>query len=461
MIVDATDLERLAGDLSGELIVPTDPIYDAARGVWNAMIDRRPAAIARCTTTSDVAVVIDFAVRKEIPLAVRGGGHNVAGTATCDDGLVLDVSPMKSIQVDAEARRAKAGGGVLWGEFDAETQKVGLATTGGLIPSTGIAGFTLGGGLGHLMRSYGLACDNLLSATVVTADGSRVRASSDQNPDLLWALRGGGGNFGVVTEFEFQLHEISPTLLAGRLAHPLTRARDALRLYREFTAAAPDSLIVYGSLSRGPDGDPRMGMRPVFNGRMDEGQSILSPLRKFGPPILDDIQPRSYIDVQKIVEPAFPPGRLNYWKANFIDNLSDELIEILIEAIDRAPSPYSMIALEPMGGAVARVTETATAFEHRRHAYSLLILSGWVSAADTEANVAWARQVWEETRPLSSSAVYVNYLGTEGDERVRQAYGVNHARLARLKRKYDPDNIFRLNQNIAPAPAESDDSDAN
>jgi FAD/FMN-containing dehydrogenase len=451
--VDPADLERLAGDISGQLIVPTHRDYDAARAVWNGMIDRRPAAIVRCATTSDVAAVIVFAAGKEVPLAVRGGGHNIAGSATCDNGLVLDLSPLKSIEVDAGARRAKAAGGVVWGEFDVETQEVGLATTGGLIPSTGIAGFTLGGGLGHLMRSYGLGCDNLLSAEVITADGSRVRASSDQNPDLLWALRGGGGNFGVVTEFEFQLHELAPTLLAGRLAHPLTRARDALRLYRDFTAAAPDSLIVYGSLSTGPDGDPRMGMRPVFNGPLDQGQSILRSLREFGPPILDDIGPRAYLDVQKIVEPAFPPGRLNYWKANFVDHLSDELIEILIEAISRVPSPYSMIALEPMGGAVARVSDTATAFEHRRHAYSLLILSGWVSDAETEANVAWARQLWELTRPLSSDAVYVNYLGTEGDERVRQAYGVNHARLSQLKRKYDPDNLFRLNQNIEPAPA--------
>lgn len=454
MIVDPLDFQRLAGDISGQVIVPTHRDYDAARRVWNGMIDKRPAAIARCATADDVAAAIAFAAGKEISVAVRGGGHNIAGNATCDDGLMIDLSPLKSIEVDGNRRRARAGGGVVWGEFDAQTQKLGLATTGGLMPSTGIAGFTLGGGLGHLMRSYGLACDNLLSAEVVAADGRRIEASADQNPDLLWALRGGGGNFGVVTTFELQLHAVGPILLAGRLAHPLSRARAALRFYRDFTAAAPDSLIVYASLSTGPEGDPRMGMRAVFNGPLEEGRSILRPLREFGNPVLDEIEPRPYLDVQKIVEPGFPPGRLNYWKANFLDALSDELIDILIDAIGRVPSPFSSIAVEQMGGAVGRVSETATAFQHRRSAYSLLILSGWVDAADSDANVAWARELWELTRPLSSSAVYVNYLGAEGEERVRDAYGVNHTRLSELKRKYDPGNFFRLNQNIEPARVE-------
>ena len=377
----------------------------------------------------------------------------VAAT-TCDDGLVIDLSPMKDIAIDREACRARAGGGVLWGEFDAATQNVGLATTGGLIPSTGIAGFTLGGGLGHLMRRHGLACDNLLSAEVVTAAGDRVRATVNEHPDLFWALRGGGGNFGVVTEFEFQLHEVGPMLLAGRLAHPLSKARDALRFYRDFCASASDELIVYAGLSTGPDGDPRVGWRPVFIGPVAGGESLLAPLRAFGAPIVD-IAPRRYVDIQRIVEPAFPPGRLNYWKASFVDELSDDLIDILIEAFARVPSPYSNIAIEPMGGAVARVAETATAFQHRTPAFSLLVLSGWISDADTEANVAWARELWERTRPLSSAAVYVNYLGAEGDQRVLDAFGGNHARLAQVKQIYDPGNVFRLNQNIKPALAGS------
>ncbi len=450
------EILRLAREIAGQVIVPDDADYDAARRVWNGMIDKRPAAIVRCSSADDVAAAIALALKTELSVAVRGGGHNVAGNATCDDGLVIDLSPMKDIEIDREACRARAGGGVLWGEFDAATQNVGLATTGGLIPTTGIAGFTLGGGLGHLMRSYGLACDNLLSAGVVTAAGERVRAGVNENPDLFWALRGGGGNFGVVTEFEFQLHEVGPTLLAGRLAHPLSKARDALRFYRDFCASAPDELIVYAGLSTGPDGDPRLGWRPVFSGPVADGESVLAPLRAFGAPLLDDIEPRRYVDIQRIVEPAFPPGRLNYWKASFVDELSDELIDILIEAFARVPSPYSNIAIEPMGGAVARVAETATAFQHRTPAFSLLVLSGWVSDADSEANVAWARELWEHTRPLSSAAVYVNYLGAEGDQRVLDAFGVNHARLAQVKQAYDPSNFFRLNQNIKPALADSD-----
>src|SRR2546428_4726276 len=269
-----SEILRLAREIAGQVIVPDDADYDTARRVWNGTIDKRPAAIVRCSGADDVAAAIALAVATEMSVAVRGGGHNVAGNATCDDGLVIDLSPMKAIEIDQEACRARAGGGVLWGEFDAATQDVGLATTGGLIPSTGIAGFTLGGGLGHLMRSYGLACDNLLSADVVTAAGERGRAGVAENPDLFWALRGGGGNFGVVTEFEFQLHEVGPTLLAGRLAHPLSKARDALRFYRDFCASAPDELIVYAGLSTGPDGHPRLGWRPVFSGRVARGESV-------------------------------------------------------------------------------------------------------------------------------------------------------------------------------------------
>jgi FAD binding domain/Berberine and berberine like len=448
------DVGRLAAEIAGEVITPDRAEYEAARRVWNGMIDQRPAVIARCEGTDDVAAAIAFAADLQMPVAVRGGAHNIAGNATCDDGLVIDLGGMKRIEVDREARRVRAAGGVNWGEFDRATQREWLATTGGLMPSTGIAGFTLGGGLGHLMRSHGLACDNLVSAEVVTADGTRLRADEDHHADLFWALRGGGGNFGVVTEFEFRLHDVGPQLLAGRIAHRLTDARDAFRFYRDFCADAPDSLIVYGSLTTGPDGEPRLGWRAVVNAPLSEADSLIAPLRAYGAPILDDIQPRPYVDIQRIVEPAFPPGRLNYWKANFVDQLSDELIDILIDAIRRVPSPYSIIALEQMGGAVSRVAQAATAFQHRSPAFSLLILSGWTNAADNEANVAWTRELWEQTRPLTSSAVYVNYLGSEGGQRVRDAFGANHDRLARVKRQYDPGNFFRLNQNIQPAPAD-------
>jgi FAD/FMN-containing dehydrogenase len=337
--------------------------------------------------------------------------------------------------------------------LDEATQQHGLATTGGLIPTTGIAGFSLGGGLGHLMRSCGLACDNLLSAEVVTADGNRLRVDAEHHPDLFWALRGGGGNFGVVTEFEFRLHEVGPVLLGGRIAHSLADARDALRFYRDFCETAPDSLIVYAGLATGPDGAPRLGWRAVVNGPVDGADQLVAPLRAYGTPVLDDIRPQSYVEIQRIVEPMFPRGRQNYWKASFVDELSDELIDVLVEAMQRVPSPYTIIAIEQMGGAMARLPDTATAFQHRKHAFSLLILSGWEDPADTDANVAWTRQLWEDTRPLASSAVYVNYLGTEGDQRVRDAFGVNHERLARVKAQYDPGNLFRLNQNIRPARA--------
>ena len=451
MIVERPDFERLSGHIAGELILPDDARYEVARRVWNGMIDRRPLGIARCVDADDVLAAVAFASNNEIAVAVRGGSHNIAGNATCDHGLVIDLSPMKSIEVDHAHRRARAGGGVLWGEFDIATQKVGLATNGGLMPSTGIAGFTLGGGLGHLMRSCGLACDNLLSAEVVTADGRKVRASVDQNDDLLWALRGGGGNFGVVTAFEFQLHAVGPNLLGGRLIYRLADARDVLRFYRDFMAHAPDSLIVYAGFATSPDGEPRLGLRAVFNGPVAEGQSLLEPLRHFGTPVMDDIEPRLYVEIQKIVEPMFPPGRLNYWKASFIDDLSDELIDILVAAYRQVPSPYSNIALEPMGGAIAGVPVEATAFHHRTPAFSLLLLGGWLDPSASDVNIAWVRELWEQTHPLSSSAVYVNYLGAEGDARIRDAYGPNHTRLSRLKRQYDPGNFFRLNQNIEPA----------
>ena len=445
------DVARLAAEISGPVITRGDAEYEPARRVWNGMIDRRPAAIARCVTADDVAVAIAFAAQAQLPVAVRGGSHNIAGNATCDDGLVIDLGAMKRIDVDPQARRARAAGGVTWGEFDRATQRDGLATTGGLMPSTGIAGFTLGGGLGHLMRSCGLACDNLLSAEVVTADGTCLRADPDHEPELFWALRGGGGNFGVVTEFEFLLHTVGPELLGGRIQHSLANARDALRFYRAFCAEAPDELIVYCGLATAPDGDLRLGWRAVVNAPLTQSEAVVARLRAFGPPLLDDVRPQSYLEIQRIVEPAFPPGRLNYWKANFLDELSDELIDVLIDAMRRVPSRHTIIAIEQMGGAVARVAETATAFQHRRPAFSLLILSGWEDAADTDANVAWTRELWDLTSPLSSPAVYVNYLGAEGEQRVRDAFGVNHERLARVKRQYDPGNFFRLNQNIAPA----------
>ena len=450
MSIERAALQELAGELAGKVVLPRDAGYEVARRVWNGMIDKRPAGIVRCAGTDDVLVAIAFARAHGLGVAVRGGGHNIAGNATCDGGIVVDLSPMSRVEVDQSNRRARVGGGATISQLDVATQSFGLATTGGIMPTTGVGGFTLGGGLGVLMRSYGLACDNLLSAEVVTAEGRVVRASTNENPDLFWALRGGGGNFGVVTSFEFQLHEVGP-LLTARIAHPWSKAREALRFFRDFLLQAPDGLVAYQTLGTDDDGRPEVYMRAEWNGPISEGESVVAPLRRFGSPTFDDCKPMLYVDVQKIVEPAFPPGRLNYWKANFVEDLSDELIDVMIDSFSSVPSPFSMIALEQMGGAVVRVPETATAFQSRTAAFSLLILSGWVDPADTDVNVAWAREVWERARPLSSSGVYVNYLGTEGEQRVRAAYGVNHARLREVKRKYDPHNFFQLNQNIEPA----------
>jgi FAD binding domain/Berberine and berberine like len=450
MSIERAAFQELAGELAGKVVLAEDAGYEVARRVWNGMIDKRPAGIVRCAGSDDVLAVTSFAKAHGLAVAVRAGGHNIAGNGTCDGGIVVDLSPLNGVEVDQSNRRARVGGGTTISQLDVATQRFGLATTGGIMPTTGVGGFTLGGGLGVLMRSYGLACDNLLSAEVVTADGRRLRASATENTDLFWGLRGGGGNFGVVTSFEFQLHEVGP-LLTARIAHPWSKAREALRFFRDFLLEAPDGLVAYLTLGTHIDGQPAVFLRGEWNGPISEGESVVAPLRRFGSPIRDDCEPMLYVDVQKIVEPAFPPDRLNYWKANFVEDLSDELIDVMIDSFSSVPSPYSMIALEQMGGAVARVPDSATAFQSRNAAFSLLILSGWVDPADSDVNVAWTRDVWERTQPLSSSGVYVNYLGTEGEGRVRAAYGVNHARLTEIKRKYDPQNFFRLNQNIEPA----------
>jgi FAD/FMN-containing dehydrogenase len=450
------DLLVLRSQLQGHLIPPDDMEYEAARRVWNGMIDKRPRAIARCAGAADVAAVVQFAEGHGLPVSVRGGGHGVAGNAVCDDGLVIDLSPMKEIRVDREHRFVRAGGGVVWGEFDAETQTYGLATTGGLVSTTGIAGLTLGGGLGYLMRSYGLACDNLVSIAMVTAGGERLIASQSENQDLFWAVRGGGGNFGIVTAFAFQLYAVGPLLLAGPVEYPLAQAGDVLRSYRDWSLTAPDEVSVYATLSTAADGSPRVVLQAVYNGSLETATSVLDPLRHFGAPILDDIRPRHYVEIQRMVDVRYPPGRLNYWKANFLDQLGDELIDVVVDAYSRVPSPFSVIDFEPMGGAVARIGAMDTAFSHRHAAFSLLLLGRWDDPMANEANIAWVRELWQRTQPLSSAGVYVNYLGTEGDERIRAAYGANYDRLVAVKQRYDPHNVFRLNQNIPPVAVSRD-----
>ena len=439
--------------LRGALLRPGDDGYEAARTLWNAMIDKRPALIVRCVGVADVIQAVNFARTHDLLVAVRGGGHNVAGNAVCDGGLMIDLSPMKSVHVDPVRRTARAEPGATWRDFDHETQAFGLATTGGVIPTTGVAGLTLGGGIGWLMGSYGLSCDNLLSVDVVTADGRLLQASATENPDLFWGVRGGGGNFGVVTSFEYQLHAVGQ-VLGGMVIHPVERARDVLKFYREFTRTAPDALTSMAVCLTSPEGAPVVALLVCYNGPLAEGEKVLQPLRAFGPPVADHIGPMAYTALQNMLEAGFPAGLQNYWKSNFLQDLSDDAIAVMVDGFAQMPAPTSALAIEHISGAVSRVSEDATAFTHRQAPYNLLIVGIWPDLANNDTNIRWVRQTWDAMQPFSSGGVYVNYLGQaadEGAERIKEAYGVaKYERLLALKKQYDPTNLFRLNQNINP-----------
>jgi FAD/FMN-containing dehydrogenase len=434
--------------LRGELLRPGDEGYDPARRVWNAMIDRRPALIVRCAGVADVRRAVDFAHEHRLLVAVRGGGHNVAGSAVCDGGLVVDLSRLKGMRVDPARRTARAEAGLTWAEFDRETQAFDLAVTGGAISSTGIAGLTLGGGQGWLMRKHGLTSDNLLSVDLVTADGELLTASADEHADLFWGLRGGGGNFGVATSFEYRLQPES-VLLAGMLLHPLERAGDLLRHWREITADAPDELTSAAALLTSPEGAPLAAVLVFYAGALDEGERMVRPLRDFGPPLADLVGPMPYVQVQTLLDASFPAGVRNYWKSNYLTGLTDKAIDALAARFAEVPSPLSSVLLEHVGGAMGRQAQDATAFPHRGARYNFLVISRWVEPTEDQANVGWARAVAAEMQPLFSG-IYVNYMGAEDDEQVRAAYGASYARLATLKAKYDPTNFFSQNQNVRP-----------
>lgn len=453
--IDDEAVAAFRDDFRGPLLQPGDEGYDAARRIWNAMIDRRPTLIAQCTGVGDVMRAVDFARRHDLLLAVRGGGHNVAGNAICDDGLVIDLSPMKGIRVDPAARTVRAEGGVTWGELDRETQAFGLATVGGTVSTTGIAGLTLGGGFGWLMRRHGLACDNLLAADVVTADGRLLRASATENPELFWGLRGGGGNFGIAASFEFRLHEVGPTVLAGPIFHPIEAARDLLRFFGEHGPTLPETVGCMAALVTSPDGIPLAALFPVYAGPLDRGEEALRPLRQLGSPVADLVAPTPYRMAQTMFDAAFPAGLRNYWKSSFLRGLDATAIDAMVDHFRRAPSPHAGIAIELFGGAVGRVGWDETAFVHRNSPFDTILFSAWDGPARDQENVAWVRELWQALQPSAIGAVYVNYLGDardEGVDRVRAAYGdAAHQRLAALKRMYDPTNLFSMNQNIAPA----------
>jgi FAD/FMN-containing dehydrogenase len=448
--VDGSGLESFRHRLSGVLVCPGDQNYEAARAVWNGMIDRRPALIAYCAKRQDVIEAVDFARTTGILTAVRSGGHNIAGASLCDGGLVIDLSPMNRVTVDPASRTARAEGGALLADLDAATQAHGLATTTGVNSDTGLIGLTLGGGIGRLGRKHGLSCDNMLSAEIVTADGQVLNASEHENADLFWGLRGGGGNFGIVTAITYRLHPLGPTVLAGSLVYEWKSVRDALRLYAEFSAAAPDALCADAALITMPDGSHGFAISAFYAGPMDDGERILRPLRQALTPVADRIGPISYVQLQKAGDASFPRGHRFYWKAQFLREITKAAADPLIDRFPSVPSPRSFFVFQQVGGAIGRVPRAATAYANRGAAYDTFPVSIWTDPAADEANMAWAREMYGALRPFAMEGVYVNNLGDEGDDRVKAAYGENYDRLVTLKRKYDPNNLFRLNQNVRP-----------
>jgi FAD/FMN-containing dehydrogenase len=435
----------------GHLISREDSDYDGFRRIWNGMIDRRPAIIARCMTANDVRMAVKLARAERLPISIRSGGHGVAGNAVCEGGVMIDLSAMKDIRVDAGARHAVAAPGVLWGEFDRATQTHGLATTGGQVSHTGIAGLTLGGGLGYLMGKHGAACDNLLSLDVVTADGECMVASEEQNPDLFWAMRGAGGNFGIVTSFQYRVHPL-PEVFAGMLLYSRDHAADVIGFHREFLKGSPDELDTTVGFFNSPDGVPLVAIVAVYAGGAADGEGILQPLRRFGRPIADLIRPMSYVEVQSMLDAAVPVGHRFYWKSNFVPDLQPGLVAQLQEGATTMPSPLSMILIFEMKGQIQRVPKAAMAFDHRDANFEMSIIAQWTESTADSENTRWAREVWTAAQPYVSAAVYTNHMtADEPIERVRDGYGkAKYEKLAVLKAKYDPDNFFHLNHNIAP-----------
>ena len=440
-------LDRLGERLAGEVIAPDDDRYEAARRVWNAAIDKRPAAIIRCATAGDVGATVMFAREHDLLLAVRGGGHSVAGKSTCDGGLVLDLSDMKRVHVDPDRRRARAEPGLRWSEFDRATQGYGLATTGGVVSHTGIAGLTLGGGVGWLAHAYGLSCDNLTAVDIVTADGTLRHASADEHADLFWGIRGAGSNFGVVTSFEYALHPVD-TVVGGMVLYSLDDARDALRFYREYARQIPDAMATAAALLTAPNGAKAAAIVVCYYGPAGGAEPALEPLRRFRPPLADLIGPMPYTKMQTLLDAAMAPGQRSYWRSHLLTVIDDGLIDAALEYFREVPSPNSVVIWQQLGGAVKRTRRDATAFHHRDAEFDFVVLSLWPESAEDERNIGWTRRLGDATAAHSSGGVYVNNLGDDPHDRVRAAYGGNYERLAALKALYDPANVFCMNQNL-------------
>jgi FAD/FMN-containing dehydrogenase len=452
--------EELKKEFGGEIFLPGEPSYEDARKIWNATVDKHPALIARCSNTQDVVRAVEFAREKGLLLAVRGGGHNIAGNAMCDDGMVIDLSAMKSVDVDPGARRATVEGGATLADMDAATQAHGLATPLGINSTTGVAGLTLGGGFGWLSRKFGMTVDNLESAEVVLADGGLIQASETEHPDLFWALRGGGGNFGVVTRFTFRLHSVGPDLLSGLMVYPISEAKSVLQHYRDFIASARDELAVWAVLRKAPPlpflpaevhGQPMVALAMLYVGDPEQGKEIVQPLRGFGTLLGEHVGVQPYINWQKAFDPLLTPGARNYWKSHNFTKLDDGLFDAVIEYIGTLPSPQCEIFFGAIGGATTRKPPDFTAYAHRDARFVMNVHGRWDDPADDKRCIAWARDFFAASAPFASGGVYVNFLTSDETDRVRAAYGPNYDRLAQVKRKYDPDNLFRMNQNIAPA----------
>jgi FAD/FMN-containing dehydrogenase len=459
-VLGEATVQELRAAVTGQVITPADEGYTEASAVWNGAHDgHRPALVVRCTGAADVIAAVGFGRSTGLTIAVRGGGHSIAGFSTTDDGIVIDLSPMNDVRVDPAARRATVGGGAVWAEIDHETQAHGLATTGGLISTTGVAGFTLGGGIGWTMRKFGLACDNLIGADVVTADGRLVHASESENPDLLWGLRGGGGNFGIVTQFEFDLHPVGPTIYGGPIFYPADADRDLLRAFRDWAGSAPDEIMAVVNLTTAPPlpvipeewhGKKVAAFLAASIGPVDEGEALVRAIREVAEPVADVLGPIPYQALQTLLDPLFPKGILAYFKATNLARLDDELIDRLGELHLAGPGPQCEIHVHQMGGAVGRVAEGATAFAERSMPFVLNAVTCWRDPDQGEAHTRWARSVIEAASEASTGRAYVNYLGDPGA--APSAYGKEkYDRLVSLKNEYDPTNVFRLNQNIEPS----------
>ena len=444
------NIQSLRAGFLGELFEPKDAGYNEARRIWNASVNKRPGLIARCSGIADAIAAVNFGRENNLLTAIRGGGHNVGGRGLCDDGLVIDLSRMRSVLVDTATQRVRVQGGATLGDVDRETHVFGLAVPTGIVPKTGIGGLTLGGGVGWLVRKYGMTIDNLLSIEVVSADGRVLTASLSENDDLLWALRGGGGNFGVVASFEFQARPVD-TVLGGFLLYPREAAFDVIRHYRDYLQSAPDELTAYAALLHGPDGTPLVGIISCYCGSIADGERVLQPLRTFGTPVMDGIQSFPFPAMQSLLAGAFPDGNQNYWKSTLQRELSDDAIRLIVDHGKRMSSPLSFVVLENYGGAATRVSKDATAYPHRDLPWDVLLIAQWTKEEETATHRDWARSGEEMLRPFSANAHLLSALDVETDEVVNTAFGQNLQRLAAIKKKFDPDNFFRVNQNIKPA----------